>query len=263
MRREEERIRLLKLERVRREYEEQRAERMRRAYEEQVQRFQEQRREIKERVALEYPLDSQNPVQHPTNFQRAYPTSVVALNEALKTNQAPLHEPLPPTSASNPSTVVQMLLPQDDTSLGLTTVVGTQPSVAMNFAAIQPQTVAAQPQTTVAGFAVNLSATVNPTTAVSMAISTAQWYIFTWRRPHTNLHQMHDHNLNAGGPRQDGTVRTTTVARVASRKLVAAPECILASECADRESVESSRRRATKPQSSVQYRMGDAIGTRT
>ena len=166
---------------------------------------------------MEYPLDDQNLVQYPTNFQRAYPTSVAALNKALTTNQAPIHEHLPPTSATNPSTVVQNLLPQDGTSLGFTTAVGTQPSVVMNLAAIQPQTsVAAQPQTTVAGVAVNLSATVTPTIAVSTAISAAKPYIPPCRRPHANLHQVHDHNLNAGGPRQDGTVRATTVARVAT-----------------------------------------------
>ena len=151
MRREEKRITRLKLERKRREYEEQRAERMRRAYDEQVQRLEEQRREIRERVALEYPLGDPNFL---------------------------FHEPLPSTSVTNPSSVVQNFLSQDGTSSGLTTAVGTQLSVVMNLAAIQPQTsVAAQPQTTVAGFAVNLNATVNPTTAESMAISTAQPYI--------------------------------------------------------------------------------------
>ncbi len=87
----------------------------------------------------------------------------------------------------------------------------------MNLAAIQPQmSVAAQYQITVAGVAVNLNASVNPTTAGSTAISTAQPYIPPLRRPHANLHQALDHNLNAGGPRQDGAVRATTVASAAT-----------------------------------------------
>ena len=197
MRREEERITRLRLERKKREYEEQRAERMRRAYDEQVQRLEVQRRDIIERVALEYLLDDQN---------------------------SPLHEPLPPTSVTNPSTVVQNFLPQDGTSSRLTTAVGTQPSVVMNLAASKPQiSVAAQPQTTVTGVAVNLHATVNPTTAVSTAISTAQPYIPPWRRPHAILHQALDHNLNAGGPRQDGAVRETTVASAATARNVLQP----------------------------------------
>ncbi len=190
---------------------------MRRAYDEQAQRLEEQRKEIRERIALEYPLDDQNPVQHASNFQRAYPTSVVAFNEALPSNHAPLHEPLPSTSVPNPSTVVQNLLPQDGTSSNSTTVTSPQPSVVMNLAAIQPQTaIAAQPQTTVAGVAVNLSTTVNSTTAVSTAISAAQPYIPPWRRPHANPHPMQDHNLNAGGLRQEGVMRAATVASVAT-----------------------------------------------
>ena len=87
----------------------------------------------------------------------------------------------------------------------------------MNLEAIQPQrSVAAQPQTTVAGVTVNQNATVNPTTAVSTAISTAQLNIPPWRRPHANLHQIHDHNLNAGGTPQDGEVRATTAASAAT-----------------------------------------------
>ena len=49
MRREEERITRLRLEKENREYEDQRAERMRRAYDVQVQRLEEQIREIRER----------------------------------------------------------------------------------------------------------------------------------------------------------------------------------------------------------------------
>ena len=87
----------------------------------------------------------------------------------------------------------------------------------MNLAAIQPQT-------SVAGVAVNLNATVNLTTAVSMAISTAQPYIPPWRRPHANQHQILDHNLNSGGPRQDGAVRATRAASVATAGNVLQPQ---------------------------------------
>ena len=147
-----------------------------------------------------------------------------SIGVSLDDPNSPLHEPLPPTSVTNPSTVVQNFLPQDRTSSGLITAVGAQPSVVMNLAAIQPQmSVAAQLQTTVAGVAVNLNATVNPTTAVSTAISTAQPYIPPWRRPHANLHQTLDHNLNAGGLRQDGAVRATTVASAATAGNVLQP----------------------------------------
>ena len=62
----------------------------------------------------------------------------------------------------------------------------------------------------------NLNATVNPTTAVSTAISKAYPYIFPWRRSHANLHQILEYNLNAVGPRQHGTVQTTTTANAAT-----------------------------------------------
>ena len=170
MKRKEKRLTRLRLEREKKEYEEQRAERMRRAYDEQAQKLENQRREIRVRVALEYLLDDRNPTQYPSNFQRAYPPSVAVLNDALTTNQSPLHEPLPPTLVPNPLPVWQNLLPQEGNSFNWTTV--------MNFAAMQPQTtVSAQLQTTVAGVAVNLRTNVNSTTAVSTAIPTAQPYI--------------------------------------------------------------------------------------
>ena len=158
---------------------------------------------------MEYQQVDQIPVQYTSNFQRAYPPSV-AFYDALTINQAPLNEVLPSTSASNLPTVVQNLLPQDGTSLNPTTAVSMGPSVLMNLEAIQPQT------TVAAEVAVKTTITVNPTTAVSTVISIAQPYISPWRRPHSKSHLTHDHNLNAGVHRQDGAVRATTVASVAT-----------------------------------------------
>ena len=54
MRKEEESITTLRLERERNKYEEQRAERLQRAYDKQMQRLEDQRKQFRERVALEY-----------------------------------------------------------------------------------------------------------------------------------------------------------------------------------------------------------------
>ena len=96
---------------------------MRRAYDEQTQKLENQKMEIRKRVALKYPLDNQNPDQYSSNFQRAYSPSIAALKTTFTTNQAPLHGltlALMPTSASNPLTVVQNLQPHDGTSLNPT-----------------------------------------------------------------------------------------------------------------------------------------------
>ena len=186
MRKEQERIVRLRVERKRKEYEDQRA------YEEQIQKLEEQIREIEQQVASQY----------------SYPLSMPVLNDVFTTNQAQLHGRLPPTSVTNTPTVVQNLVHQDSSSSNSTTVVDTQSSVVIRYTVAQPQTTLAQ------GVAAYLTTKANPFVAVSTVASAAQPYVPSWRRPHVNLPSTQDHYLNAREHRSDGSARTTTAANV-------------------------------------------------
>ena len=92
----------------------------RRVYNEHVQKLEEERREHARQWALKRRQAEQDHEMPPTSFQRAYASSIAALNATLTINQTSTSAPQPPTVVSN------VMLP-DSASLNPSTLVGPQP----------------------------------------------------------------------------------------------------------------------------------------
>ena len=119
--------------RLEEEKEERQAELERRVYNENVQKFEEERRELARQWALKRQQAGQNYEMPPTSFQRAYAYSIAALNAALAINHTS-------TSAPQPPTVVPNLMLPDSVSLNPSTSVGPQPPAVANPAVALTQT---------------------------------------------------------------------------------------------------------------------------
>ena len=176
-------------------------------YNEHVQKLEVERREHARQWALKRRQAEQDHEMPPTSFERAYASSIAALNAALTMNHTS-------TSAPQPFTVVPNLMPPDSVSLNTSTSVGPQPPAVANPAVPIPQT------TMATELVVNLGTTASHTRPIPTAVPSAPAYIPPARRPYVDPRPIHGTNpLNLSGNRSqsNGIHRTSvTVASMAT-----------------------------------------------
>ena len=163
----------------------------------------------------------------------------------------------PPTSASHVPTAVPYLRQLDGIGLTVASPISTQPQPVVSMPATPLRT------TVTAGIAVNLSTAAIHAAKLPTIFSSALPYLLPFRRRDGDLRSARGRNLDTGAPQMDGTMPTSAlVLNPAPTKNSLPPRSSYLAMNARNRRFELNCRSTTKYCLSLQYGMGDAVGTR-